>query len=188
MDGLDRAWKSHRARRLGGRRQIGFEARPRVVLAQTEEVTTLEWREQGRRLAFLDEHRQRKIRPLAGDGPLRRLPFPTGIVLGQIIFADDAKDVVGVAVALLHPCRDVAAGRNLPFVDMWRMAERLQLLADPKRPVPVAAGIADEDIRHPRPPAVGDGASSVREKRCASNSKARVSTIKTALIKSIVHA
>jgi hypothetical protein len=43
------------------------------------------------------------------------------------------------------------------------MLQLAKLLADPERPLPVAAGIADENIRHAPPPHVGDGASSIRE-------------------------
>jgi hypothetical protein len=37
-------------------------------------------------------------------------------------------------VTLLHPSRNIAAARDFPFVDVRRMAERSQLVADPKRP------------------------------------------------------
>ena len=56
--------------------------------------------------------------------------------------------MVGGVVARLHPSIDVVAALDLPFVDVRRVAERFQFLGDPKRPVAVAAGIADEDVRH----------------------------------------
>ena len=58
--------------------------------------------------------------------------------------------MIGGIVALLHPGIDVAARLDLPLVDMRRVAERLQLLADPKSPVLVARRIADENIGHAR--------------------------------------
>jgi hypothetical protein len=79
---------------------------------------------------------------------LRRLALPARIVLGQIDLADDAKNVIGVAVALLHPFGDVSAGPYFPFMDVWLMSKLFQLLADPECPVSVAAGVADKNIRH----------------------------------------
>ena len=56
--------------------------------------------------------------------------------------------MVGSVVALLHPGIDVAAALDLPFVDVWDMAERFELLGDPERPVAVGGSIADENIGH----------------------------------------
>src|SRR5258705_13458415 len=56
--------------------------------------------------------------------------------------------MVGSVVALLHPGIDVAAALDLPFVDVWDMAERFELLGDPERPVAVDGSIADENIGH----------------------------------------
>src|SRR5262249_45683374 len=47
-----------------------------------------------------------------------------------------------------HPGRDVTPGRDLPFMDTWRVAESLEFVADPERPVAVAARVADENIGH----------------------------------------
>jgi hypothetical protein len=47
-----------------------------------------------------------------------------------------------------HPSRDVAPGRDFPFMDTWRVAESLEFVADPERPVAVAARVADENIGH----------------------------------------
>jgi len=82
---------------------------------------------------------------------LSGLKFPTRIGLGQIDPADNAKRVVGVVMSLLHPRRDIAASVDLPFMDVRNVAELFQLLADPESPIPVAAGIADEDIGHASP-------------------------------------
>ena len=51
------------------------------------------------------------------------------------------------------------------------VAKRLQLDANPLRTLPVAAGMADEDVRHAPPPAACDGASSYREIRGARSAK-----------------
>jgi hypothetical protein len=48
----------------------------------------------------------------------------------------------------VHPSKKVVASRNLPSAKVRHMAERLKLLANPKRPVSVARRIADENIRH----------------------------------------
>ena len=46
--------------------------------------------------------------------------------------------MIGGVVALLHPSVDVVAAFDLPFVHVRGVAERLQLLGDPERPVAVA--------------------------------------------------
>jgi hypothetical protein len=71
--------------------------------------------------------------------------------------------MVGVLVAFLHPLGDVAARRNLPLMHVCNVAELFELLADPERPVSVAARVADEDVRHAPPPATHDDASCRRE-------------------------
>jgi hypothetical protein len=48
----------------------------------------------------------------------------------------------------LHPSIDVVAALDLPFVDVRRIPELLQLGGQPERPVAIALGIADEDVRH----------------------------------------
>jgi hypothetical protein len=54
-----------------------------------------------------------------------------------------------------HPSRDVTPGRDFPFKDMWRVAECLEFVADPERPVAVAARVADEIIGHAAKPRFG---------------------------------
>ena len=54
-----------------------------------------------------------------------------------------------------HPSRDVTPGRDFPFMDTWRVAESLEFVADPERPVAVAARIADENIGHAAKPRSG---------------------------------
>jgi len=56
--------------------------------------------------------------------------------------------MIGLDLTLLHPGGDIAPSVDLPFMDMRYVAELLQLLADPESPIPIAAGIADEDIGH----------------------------------------
>src|SRR4051794_29488229 len=51
-------------------------------------------------------------------------------------------------MALVHPGGDVAAARDFPIVDMRRVAEGIELMADPFRPFAVAARVADENIGH----------------------------------------
>ncbi len=133
---------------LRGGRHIAGKTRAGVNLTQPIKIATLERREQGRCIARFDEHRPSEIRPLADRGPFGRIALPVRIVLGQIVLANNQKHVIRFVVALLHPCRDIPACGNLPLMDTSDMAERLELLPDPKRPVPVAAGIADENIRH----------------------------------------
>jgi hypothetical protein len=56
--------------------------------------------------------------------------------------------VVSGIVSRFHPSVDVVTAFDLPFVNMRRVAEGLQLLGNPKRPVAIAARVADEDIGH----------------------------------------
>jgi hypothetical protein len=155
------------ARRFRSRCKVRGEPSARVRLAQPVKIAALEERKHCRRFTFLDEDRQREIGPIASGGPLRRLALQTRIGFVQVDLADNAKDVVGVIVAFLHPCCDIRPARNLPFVDVPYVAEFLQLLADPERPVSVAACVADENVGHAPPPAAGDGASSFRQLRGA---------------------
>ena len=94
-------------------------------------------------------------------GRLRRRLPERGVALQgrigrlQVLVRHDAEHVVGGVVALLHPGIDVVAALDLPFVDVRGVAERLELLGDPERPVAVAARIADEDIGHATHPRIG---------------------------------
>src|SRR5215470_1526495 len=54
-----------------------------------------------------------------------------------------------------HPSRDVTPGRDFPFMDTGRVAECLEFVADPERPVAVAARVADENIGHAAKPRSG---------------------------------
>src|SRR5215470_6770703 len=54
-----------------------------------------------------------------------------------------------------HPSRDITPGRDFPFMDMWRVAESLEFVANPGRPVVVAARVADENIGHAAKPRSG---------------------------------
>src|SRR5277367_515738 len=87
----------------------------------------------------------------AGRRPLGRAALPIRIVFGEISFAHDAKYVLRVVVTLLHPGGNIAAGGDLPLVNARLMAELFQLDADPERPFAVAAGVADENVRHSAP-------------------------------------
>jgi hypothetical protein len=73
--------------------------------------------------------------------------FRAGFFLA-VLLVDFFAVLVGGVMALFHPGTDVVAALDLPFVDARRVAERLQLLGNPKRPVAIARCIADENIRH----------------------------------------
>jgi hypothetical protein len=66
----------------------------------------------------------------------------------QIFVRDDTENIVDRIETRFHPAIDVLTCLDLPFMDTRRMAERLQLVPDPKGPVSVARRIADENIRH----------------------------------------
>jgi hypothetical protein len=59
--------------------------------------------------------------------------------------------MVGRVVALLHPAVDVVTGVDLELMDVWRVAESLQLLRDPVGPVAVAGCVGDEEMSATRP-------------------------------------
>jgi hypothetical protein len=56
---------------------------------------------------------------------------------------------------LLHPFWNVTACLDFPFVDFWDMTELFELLANPERPLAIAAREADEDIGHSHCPRAG---------------------------------
>ena len=145
--GAGRERKGNTLCRSRSRLQVFGQPPFRLLFVSLEKVATFEGRQQSGRPAIFDEYRQGEVRPLAGGGPCRRLTFPTRIGRGEVGLAYDAKDMVSAVVTLLHPSGDVAAGGNLPFMDMRGMAELLQLLSDPERPVAVDPRIADEDVR-----------------------------------------
>src|SRR5271166_3252638 len=62
--------------------------------------------------------------------------------------SDDAEHVMGRIDAGLDPAVDILAASNLPFVDVRGLTHRLQLLADPLRPLAIALGVADKVIGH----------------------------------------
>jgi hypothetical protein len=115
-----------------------------VFFAKTEEIASLDMGHCDWRFAILHEHRQHEVRSLARGGPLGGAALPTGIAPGQIVSADNAKHAIRTLEALLHPLGNVSTRGNLPLVNPRRMAEPFELLPEPERPVPVAAGVADK--------------------------------------------
>jgi hypothetical protein len=108
-----------------------------------------------RQAARLDLDQQNKTRLLFRRDPETGAAFQGRIGRLQILFRDDAEHVMGRVDALLHPGIDILAAFDLPFVDVRGVAERLQLLRDPERPVAIALRIADEEIVHARMIAAG---------------------------------
>ena len=92
-----------------------------------------------RQPAGLHRHEQHEARPLRRRLPQRGVALQGRVGRLQVLVRDDAEHVVGGVVALLHPGVDVVAALDLPLVDVRRVAERLELLGDPERPVAVAA-------------------------------------------------
>ena len=76
--------------------------------------------------------------PFGGRLPERGIAFERRVGRLQVVVRDDAEHMIGGVVALLHPGVDVVAALDLPFVNVRHMAERLQLLGDPERPVAIA--------------------------------------------------
>ena len=68
------------------------------------------------------------------------------------VAGDNAQDMIGCIDPRFHPSCDVTPGPDFPFMDMWRVAESLEFVADPGRPVAVAARVADENIGHAAKP------------------------------------
>src|SRR5262249_53662913 len=90
-----------------------------------------------------------KIWPVIGCGQLSSTTLPAGIGLTQVRFTDHTKNVICVMMPFFHPGSDVTTAGNLPFVDVGLVAECVQLPGNPKRPIAVASGVADKNIRHP---------------------------------------
>ena len=76
--------------------------------------------------------------PFGGRLPERGIALKRGVGGLQVVIGDDAEHMIGGVVALLHPGVDVVAALDLPFMNVRDMAERLQLLGDPERPVAIA--------------------------------------------------
>jgi hypothetical protein len=82
------------------------------------------------------------------DAQTRCATFQARKWLIKIAGRDDAQDVVGCLVPLLHPLHNVAAGGDFPIMNMRRMAEPFEFVPDPKRLIAITARIADENIGH----------------------------------------
>ena len=91
-----------------------------------------------RQSARPDRDQEDETRPFGGRLPERGIAFKRGVGRLQVVIGDDAEHLIGGIVALLHPGVDVVAALDLPFMNVRDMAERLQLLGDPERPVTVA--------------------------------------------------
>ena len=119
-----------------------------MLLGEVIEIAALERCKYRQRFAGLDENGKEKIWPVGKRCPLRDAALETGVWRRQICVGDDAQDVVSLLNALLHPGHNVAAAGNFPIVDMRIVAEFYEFMADPERPFPIAARIADQYVRH----------------------------------------
>ncbi len=145
--------REHLARKGGHRGRLArahefAEARARRILGHAEQLAAANMIDERRQPARLHHHEQDEAGPLLGGLPQRGVAFQGGVGRLQVLVRDDAEHMIGGIVARLHPGIDVLAALDLPFVDVGRMGERLELLADPLGPVAVAAGIGNEIIGH----------------------------------------
>jgi hypothetical protein len=144
---LDLSRRSRRAQEL-------CNAPPRFLLLEADEVATAEVIDEARQADRSDDEQQHVAFLAFHHPPQRRASFPGGkrsFVFVQVVRGNDAQDVVGLVVSLLHPADDILAWPDLPIVNMRLMMERRQFLRDPMRPLLVALGEADEDVRHAPP-------------------------------------
>jgi hypothetical protein len=104
----------------------------------------------GRQLGRLDHDDEREARTLTSRLPKGGIAFELRIegFGSQVVRRHHAQHMVGGVMALLHPGIDVFTRPDLPFVNVSRVAERIQLLGDPERPVAVARRVADEIVGH----------------------------------------
>ncbi len=124
------------------------EARAGRILGHAEQLAAADVIDERRQPARLHHHEQNEAGAVLGRLPQRRVAFQGGVGGLQVLVRHDAEHVIGGIVARFHPGIDVVAALDLPFVDVGRVGKRLELLADPLRPVAVAAGIGNEIIGH----------------------------------------
>ena len=124
------------------------EARARRLLGHAVELAAADVIDQRRQPARLHHHEQHEAGAVLGRLPQRRVALQGRVGGLQVLVRHHAEHVIGGVVARFHPGVDVVAALDLPFVDVGRVGEGLELLADPLRPVAVAAGIGDEIVRH----------------------------------------
>jgi hypothetical protein len=91
-----------------------------------------------RQPARADRDQEHETGPFGGRLPERGIALKRGVGRLQVVIGDDAEHMIGGVVALLHPGVNIVPALYLPFVDVRRVAKRLQLLGDPERPVAVA--------------------------------------------------
>ena len=125
-----------------------LEARARRLLGHAVELAAADVIDQRRQPARLHHHEQHEAGAVLGRLPQRRVALQRRVGGLEVLVRHHAEHVIGGVVARLHPGVDVVAALDLPFVDVGRVGEGLELLADPLRPVAVAAGIGDEIVRH----------------------------------------
>ena len=145
--------RKHPARKGGGLRGLApahefAEARPCRLLGHAEQLAAANVIDEGRQPARLHDHEQNEAGPVLGGLPERGIAFQRRVGGLEVLVRHHAEHVIGGVVARFHPGIDIVAALDLPFVDMGRMGERLELLADPLGPVAVAAGVGDEIIGH----------------------------------------
>jgi len=149
-NGKHLAGKRGRGRRFALLHEFA-KAQARGILRDAEQFAAADMVGQGGQLGWLHRHEQHEAGPVAGGLPERRVAFEGGVGRLQVFVGNDAEHMLGGVMALLHPGINVIAAPDLPFVDMWRVAESLQLLGDPECPVAVATRVADKNIRHAIP-------------------------------------
>jgi hypothetical protein len=105
-------------------------------------------RRHGRQPRHIADLRNRSSLPIVWRDHIDGVALQRGTGRLEVVVRDHAQHVVGRVVVGLYPGHDVVAGLDLPLMDMGGMAEAVQVLGDPVRPLPVRAGVADEVSCH----------------------------------------
>ena len=137
----------------GGLGQEVAQAQAGRIFGHPEQLATADVVAERGQPAGLHRHQEDEARPLGGGLPERGVALQGRVGRLQVLVRDHAEHVVGGIMAPLHPGVDVVAALDLPLVNVGHVTERLELPRDPVGPVPLAAGIADEDVGHARTPA-----------------------------------
>src|SRR5215212_7010544 len=146
------AWEPRRLLRRPRRLQEADQRRPRGVRVEIDEAQSLQGsNEWGPFRDRLDRDRREKAALSHGVVPIGGRAFALREQRLRVLLGEDADQAVGLAKTTFHPRRDALARADLPLMHERLVPRFLERPGDPVRPVPVGAGVADEDLEPGHP-------------------------------------
>jgi len=130
----------------------GAKPEPRSVRVEIDEAQSLQGsNEWGPFRDRLDRDRREKAALSHGVVPIGGRAFALREQRLRVLLGEDADQAVGLAKTTFHPRRDALARADLPLMHERLVPRFLERPGDPVRPVPVGAGVADEDLEPGHP-------------------------------------